>query len=171
MHHLLSKLVSAASKLKLEDISSLERNYFSEQILVSVYQMSSSGVQLTDEERTIFGALIKEFIDDLDLCLFDLVLKFDPDRGSYNHILRSGIQFLLDNFKEFPVNETEVLGDSLKQIEESGNIEDLDEELILLKDNPLRYVDWEYDDWESICHPESDFLRPAGIPESHIWWS
>jgi hypothetical protein len=164
MCHFVRNLVSAALKLKSENISAAGRNYFSEQIFEAVYRIGASGVQLSGEERTLIGPLIKQVVKHLDLCVFELVVKFDPDRGNYNHILRSGIQFLLDNFKELPVNESEVLGESLKRIEESGNIESLDEELISFKDNPPV-------NYETVPHPATDFLRPTGIPESHFWWS
>jgi hypothetical protein len=87
---------------------------------------------------------------------------FDPDNEGYN--LLQGIQFLLDNFKEFPVTNEELLGDSLKELQDSEGLESLGETLAYFKNNSPT-------DFDSLPLNPDDSVRPEGVPETHFWWS
>lgn len=160
---LLKNLISAVKKLHGSQIPRMQ-NHLSEKVLETIFNIGKSGVVVTEEDRVVIGPLIKDIIPYLDNCLFELGLKFDPDRGQYNLVLRSGVQFLLDDFKEFPVDEKQVLDEYLKTIQDSESLETFDEELFNWRDNPTTSL-------ESISHSVSDLSRPVGVPESHNWWS
>lgn len=163
MKLLVKSLISAVKSLQANKAPLLE-NHLSEKVIEIVFNIGKSGLAVIEEDRVIIGPLIKEIIPALDNCLFDLGLKFDPDRGQYNLVLRSGVQYLLDNFKDFPVAENQVLGEFLKTIQDSESLQTFDEELFSWRDNPTVSL-------ESISHSASDLSRPVGVPETHRWWS
>ena len=154
-------LISALRTLSKSPETKL--NYLTEKVFESVYTSRLRRVQLNQEERQTVGPLVKENLHNLDNCAFSLGLSFDQDRGNYNLILRSGIQFMLDDFKEFPVSDSEVLGDSLKQLSDSESLQSFDEALEDWKKYSTTTL-------ENISYPASSFVRPQGVPESHSWW-
>ena len=163
MNSLVKNLISAINKLKTNQVP-LKQNYLSEQVLQIVFQIGRSGLEVTKEDSAVIGPLIEEIIPSLEHCIFDLGLSFDSDRGQYNLILRSGVQFLLDNFKGFQAASDKVLADSLKYIKDSESLQTLDDELATWKNDPVVSL-------ESVPHSTADLVRPVGVPESHNWWS
>ena len=156
-------LISALRTLSKTKDPVTKLNYLTEKVFESVYTYRMRKVQLNKEERETVGPLIKDNLHNLDNCAFSLGLSFDQDRGNYNLILRSGIQFILDDFKEFPVSGSEELGDSLKQLSDSESLQSFDEAL----------ADWKKysrTTLENISYPASSFVRPDFVSESHSWW-
>ena len=104
-------------------------NYVVEQVTDLLFKIGKNRVEFSEEQKVI-GPLMKEIIQNIDNCISYHVCVFDPDIALDNLVLRSGIQFLLDNFKEFPVTNNKVLGDFLKIIQESENLEEIKEVLM-----------------------------------------
>jgi hypothetical protein len=141
------------------------KNYLAEQVFELVFYIGKKGIEFTEEERKVIGPLIKVIIRFLGIYILRIGWVFVPDFDGYNLLQRSGIQFLLDNFKEFPVINEELLGDSLKELQDSEGLEIFDETLTYYKDNQG------FMDFESLPLPLGDPVRPEGVPETHIWWS
>lgn len=131
-----------------------------DEILGLLFKIGKNKIEFSEEERKVIGPLMKEIIQNIDNFI-SVMITYDPEAELDNLIRRSGIQFLLDNFKEFPVTANEVLGDSLKIIQESENLEEFDEKV--MTDHPLGlgYVIFE----------PADLKRPEGVPETHKWWN
>lgn len=83
-----------------------------------MFYIEKKGIEFTEEERKVIGPLIKEIIRFLGIYILRIGWVFVPDFDGYNLLQRSGIQFLLDNFKEFPVTNEELLGDFLKELQD-----------------------------------------------------
>lgn len=107
--------------------------------------------------------LVKVNIKKLDNCIYSLGSRFDSNHAPSLLIYRSGIQFLLDNFLEFPITENERLEKILLFLRESEAIEEFDQALENWKNYPSG-------GWESTDHKREVLQRPSNIPESHIWW-
>ena len=131
-----------------------------DEILNLLFKIGKNKIEFSEEERKVIGPLMKEIIQNIDNFI-SVMITYDPEAELDNLIRRSGIQFLLDNFKEFPVTVDEVLGDSLKMLQESENLEEFDESL--MTDHPLGlgYVIFE----------PAELKRPEGVPETHKWWN
>ncbi len=127
-----------------------------------VFYIGQKRIEFAEEERKVIGPLIKEIIWFLYIYILYARPMFDPDNEGYN--LLQGIQFLLDNFKEFPVTNEELLGDSLKELQDSEGLESLGETLAYFKNNSPT-------DFDSLPLNPDDSVRPEGVPETHFWWS
>jgi hypothetical protein len=161
----LIKAINKVIDLKNENNPSREtKNYLAEQVFELVFYIGKKGIEFTEEERKVIGPLIKEIIRFLGVYIFYIGKIFVPDFDGYNLLQRSGIQFLLNNFKEFPVTNEELLGDSLKELQDSEELEIFDERLAYNKENPPL-------DYESFPMLLGDPVRPEGVPETHSWWS
>jgi hypothetical protein len=162
----LIKAINKVIDLKNENNPSREtKNYLAEQVFELVFYIGKKGIEFTEEERNVIGPLIKEIIRFLGIYILRIGWIFVPDFDGYHLLQRSGIQFLLDNFKEFPVTNEELLGDSLKELQDSEELEIFDERLAAYnKENPPL-------DYESFPMPLVDPVRPEGVPETHFWWS
>ena len=130
-----------------------------DEILNLLFKIGKNKIEFSEEERKVIGPLMEEIIQNIDNFI-SVMITSDPEAELRNLIRRSGIQFLLDNFNEFPVTADEVLGDSLKIIQESENLEEFDESL--MTDHPLGlgYVPFS----------PAELKRPEGVPETHKWW-
>ena len=156
-------LISALRTLSKTKNPLTKLNYLTEKVFESVYTYKLSAEHLDKEKCATVGSLIKKNLHNLDNCVFSLGLSFDQDRGNYNLILRSGIQFMLDDLNKFPVSKSEELGDSLKHLSDSESLQSFDETL---------------EDWktystctlENISYPAECFVRPHSVPKSHSWW-
>lgn len=134
------------------------RNFF-----YATYEVCTSNVELTKEEQERLGPLIKNAIEDMDDCLMDIGDDFDGDYGPEALILRSGYQFMVDNFKSFPDGCGNTLENSFKYFEETQSIVTLDEAIARWKERP-------YICEEDIHHTAQELDRPEKVPESHHWW-
>lgn len=127
-----------------------------EQLFEFFYEIRKSEEQLTEDQvsqvvKGVEKIIIRSAIDD---CVFALGLEFSSDRGSDYLILRSGIQFLLDDFGGAK------LTDNFLNLE---YLDSFDEELRNWKGNP-------YFTLESLSHSAEDLTRPEFIPTKHWWW-
>ena len=131
-----------------------------DEILNLLFKIGKNKIEFSEEERKVIGPLMEEIIQNIDNFI-SVMITSDPEAELRNLIRRSGIQFLLDNFNEFPVTADEVLGDSLKIIQESENLEEFDESLMTYHPMGDEYVDFR----------PAELKRPEGVPETHKWWN
>ena len=95
-------------------------------MLELIYESGKAKVKFTEVERKTIGALIKNVIECIKIIIFNMGLTFEHNHAAYDLIIRSGLQFMLDNFNDFPVSEGETLEKTLKYLKETGCIEEFD---------------------------------------------
>jgi hypothetical protein len=139
--------------------------YAAEKVLEAIYFVEvESKANLSQEDISTAASLIKEVVEDLDSCVFNLGYSFDEDRGSYNLILRSGVQFLLDDLKNWPADNENHLESYLKIFWEGDSVETFDEALEHWKEDPPVLS------FESVSPSEEELKRPSEVPATHTWW-
>ena len=112
----------------------------------------------SDQQRKDFASLIETTVDVIDKVVFGIGLNFDNNRGPRYLILRSGLQFILDNFGS---GQREEVKDSLKVL--SSSIEEFDKSLQTWKDcNVVTEGDFAYS-YDELC-------KPPYVPDEHDWW-
>ena len=99
----------------------------------------------------------------IDPYIFCLGNSFDPNLGKVNMIIRSAIQFLLDEMKMWPT-ENETLNEHLTIFLISDSLETFDEAITNWQDYPYTIA------VDVIFYPEEDYIRPNNVPISHVWW-
>ena len=165
MNSSLNNLVNCLKHLGKQNTNSDSRQYFAEKVLEAIYFVEvDPKANLSQEDISTAAPLIKEVIEELDSCVFNLGYSFDQDRGSYNLILRSGVQFLLDDLKNWPADQDSSLENHLKIFREGDSLETFDEALEHWKEDPPALS------LESITHTEQELKRPSQVPASHTWW-
>ena len=132
-------------------------------VFKSIFDVIVSNTQVSIEEKRLVAMKIKELIPILDNFVFSLGNQFDPNRGPFNLILRSGIQFLLDELKNWPV-DVGSLEPHLKVFEEGDSLETFDKALQQWKDGPPSLA------IDVIIYTSVELTRPNHVPMSHTWW-
>ena len=81
---------------------------------------------------------------------------------------RSAIQFIIDDFGDFPVNDKLMtVRDRLDELQIGETIQILDNIIKKWNDNPDSSSD---DDCDDKCESDWDKSDTEGIPASHTWW-
>jgi len=161
----LKNLIQTLKHLKNEKTTNLSRQNAATKVLEAIYVFGiNPKVNLDLNDQLTAGTLIKDVVKDLDRCIFNLGYNFDPDRGRYNLVLRSGIQFLLDDLNSWPVSEDEQLEPHLKVFVDGDSLETFDEAIQSWREDPQVLS------LESITHTEEELKRPPYVPTSHTWW-
>jgi hypothetical protein len=140
-----------------EDSETVAMMNMAEKVLIVLYRMSVSGVVIQDADKVVIGPL-------LELCLPALKLKaeLEMDKFPYSSFvcactLRSGLQYLLDEYGSLPCSE--------------GTLE--------LPLNRMR-TELDLDHYDTLLSTYvADIYDPVGnryleegskVPESHHWW-
>jgi hypothetical protein len=165
MNSSLKSIVNCLKNLIKAKTNSHSHQHAAEKVLETIYFFEvDQKAFISQEEISAAAPLIKKVIKDLDSCVFNLGYCFDQDRGSYNLILRSGVQFLLDDLKNWPADNESLLENHLKIFLEGDSLKTFDEALDNWKeDSPVLSL-------ESISHTEQELKRPSEVPASHTWW-
>lgn len=103
-----------------------------ENFLFSIYKAGVSGIDYTPEEKKTIGPLIPPALQALGYRVFTLDNSFGSVSVDSCRIERSGLQFLLDDFKDFPASaedKSQTLENVLKEFVDREDIESLDEHL------------------------------------------
>ncbi len=114
--------------------------------------------RLTAEQIAELEPLVECCVDSLEDCMMDYTIPgFEVYQVPFYLILRSGIQFMIEDFKSLEMKyEDEELG--FKQ-ELMNFTEDLES--------------WQKTGsyaWDDAIHSEEELRRPIGIPADHTWW-
>ncbi len=161
----LKNLINCLKNLSKQNTNSHSRQYAAEKVLEAIYLVEvDPKANLSEEDISSAALLIKKVVRELDSCVFNLGYQFDQDRGSYNLILRSGVQFLLDDLKCWPADSGTRLENHLKIFSEGDSLETFDEALEHWKEDPPALS------LESITHTEQELKRPSEVPATHTWW-
>ncbi|XP_059171174.1 putative ankyrin repeat protein RF_0381 [Physella acuta] len=103
--------------------------------------------------------LVEACIDAIDDCIFYHGNSFDVDYGPKYLILRSGLQFMIEDFESLQ----EEYADENSEL--SASVEFFDERLKSWKNN-FGNIGF----FENITHTAEELRRPEGIPAYHTWW-
>lgn len=137
-----------------------------EQVLQAFYRVGVHRVPLSPNDRSVIAQLVKPLVEDLLDCVINMNVNFDRNRGLENFILRSGLQFLLDDYRSIPVSDSssELLASSLKLIEESTSLKELDQEFLDWMEDPSAPGECD------LTYDPADYARPSDVPGTHTWW-
>lgn len=134
-----------------------------ENLLLAIYKAGVSKINYTLEEKKNIGPLVPPALQALGYRLFTLENGFGSGPVDSSRIERSGFQFLLDDFKDFPISfeeKSQTLETALKEFVDHEDFESLDERLKTSVLDP--YVD---DGVRSQSFEE----EIAKLPSTH-WW-
>ena len=134
------------------------------EVLFLAYEIGRAKIEFKDDEQRTIASLIKDTIKPIDNVIFKNGCSFEHNQAAYCLVIRSGLQFMLDNFKNFPVSENETLEETFKYLIKTESIETLDESLMNWKNSSRGLTE------EDIPCEHEDITRPKDVPDSHIWW-
>lgn len=136
-----------------------------EDLLYAVFIAGASNTAFTSEEKRTIGPLVLPALQGLGYNLSILQSSFSSLSVDSVRIQRSGLQFLIDKFSEFPASsdeKPESLEDTLKEFFEREDVDGLDERLKTV----------EFD-----CYSDDSKRTPSlqekieKLPSTHWWFS
>ena len=98
-------LINSAKHLYKQEGNISPLQYNAERVIETIYLIKEdSNVHLSQEDKHIAVNLIIEVVRELDNCVFHLGNSFVHHRWPCNLMLHSGVQFLLDDLKCWPID-------------------------------------------------------------------
>jgi len=76
--------------------------YFGGKVLISFYHVGLAGYRFSNDERRIVGPLLQTALPRLNVKLYHEIDEFPTSSYRNVCIIRSGLQYLLDNYSSFP---------------------------------------------------------------------
>lgn len=124
-----------------------------------LYEIEIQQIKLSESDKNIIGPLIYESLIPLSIWISHTT----EDLSKYNLYKeqRSGLQFLLDNYQDFPDGTGKLLKDAFKEFLEFENLEGWDEQF----KHVCNCFDIETDIFVDEPMPDMTY-----IPETHWWW-
>ncbi|CAH0731674.1 unnamed protein product, partial [Brenthis ino] len=163
---LIRKLVDCLQEVKTIDYTDTSKDqvrlnkYKAENVFNLIYQIGLRKESFTTEEKRTIGNLLADTIG-------YLLINIESTANVYrtrlsNSVLkkRSAVQFLIDNYSQFPVGNSN-LADKFRKVNIEESVEILDD--IIDKWHDMTDSDEDSSDKESAGANE--------VPESHTWWS
>jgi hypothetical protein len=155
----------ALQDCKFTSLEDCRRNSFeAEKLLVRLYKAGIAGVKYTKEEGDIIGPLVPGALDVLGLRVDDILICFPPTSVTSSKVERSGLQFLLDDCKDFPAsssNKTKTLEEPIQTFLDRQDIEGWDKRLKDAEYDPVTEAAWPADSIKEVVDK---------IPSTHHWW-
>ncbi|GBN55876.1 hypothetical protein AVEN_26395-1 [Araneus ventricosus] len=136
-----------------------------DEVLEAIFKIEISGTKFSITDKNIIGPLFNDLLD-----LFAIWVSYTVGRIREQHsedykIRRSGLEFLLERYKEFPNGKDKSLESALNNFRITEDIEGLDEMF-----NSKKYV---YDTqmfYGSSDEPTLNAQDIEHVPLSHWWW-
>lgn len=160
MKQLISNLVKTLEKLdrlEIQKSDDFERVHeLVGRMWLIVYKIGKmKNVYFTDDQKLRIGSLIDSTLDFLTSEISIQTFTLNGELLKLTLKKRSGIQFFIDLFKEFPVSNDskENLKEKLKDFEKQEEVFELTDELRNWSEDKTYFIE-----------------TPIGIPESHTWW-
>ncbi|CAL1540065.1 unnamed protein product [Lymnaea stagnalis] len=135
-----------------------------EDCLFAIYKAGLSLINFTQEEKLEFGILLQQALPAIGCRISYIVSNFPPGSLRSSKIERSGLQFLFDDYKDFPVSKNNEDGDAydmstaLSDFREKEDIEAWDDCL-------KRMVVDDLDPGVGAPQPSTPV-----VPSTHWWW-
>jgi hypothetical protein len=136
--NLVDKLTEQLNIIKKQDKYAIPEllKFDVQAMLEIVYDIYTSKfkVEFTQNQSKTIGCLVKDVIYHIDSVINHMAFRFEHNEAAWDLIVRSGLQFMLDNFKDFPVSEDNTLSTDENCFtwllyEETGCIPELDDRL------------------------------------------
>ena len=93
------KLIKKLNNLNNNPYQKIKSNV--SEMLDIVYELGAAKIEFTKDEQSIIGSLIEDIIEPINTCIFNIGFDFEHNHAVSGLKLRSGLQFMLDNFKDF----------------------------------------------------------------------
>lgn len=162
-----SKIIEELKKLANSSFNSkedlLRASTAATDLLFASYQAGVSNPTYSCEDQQVIGSLVPAALQGLSYKISQLQTSFSSTSIDTVRIQRSGLQFFIDTFKDFPVNTpgtSQTLKEALQEFVEREDIEGLDERLRTAEFDPY------CDDSERSASFEAEIAK---LPSSH-WW-
>ena len=160
----LSKFLLLLSNVDKKDIN--KKIYFAEEVLFTIFDIEINLINLLENEKKKIGPLIIKSLRCIEECIDNETLNFLTSTISSACFLRSGVQFLIDNYENYFDNEDfdlETVAKTIKQFEIDLDLQDIDHHL-----KSYTFHDYDY-------FPEEDIARVKEKLEkinvkNHPWW-
>lgn len=156
-----TKLKESLVKLKSCSTTTVEKAldaiYHAESVWFLIFAIGIRDIQFTPEEKTELGPLIKSSLTALGRELDARIWKFAAALAEESLIVRSAVEFLATNYRDFADGRDGFLSERLDEFIEIEPVDDLTELLEIWKDSP-----WDFFDFTGPV--------PEGVPEEHHWW-
>lgn len=167
MQNLKRELVEKARLLATSSITTKSDLYRiaheTSRLLILVFRLSKSAVSFNEEERRELGPVLAAALPKIAQGVEQEFVALGPEQLSTARIFRSGLQFLIDDFRTFPVINAQGKEQTLQSILET-----------LAKSEEMVGIDEDLQRWND-AFPDmlvADDEKPdlTGVPISHRWW-
>lgn len=128
-------------------------------MLKAAFELKDRKVRLNQTQKQQLEPLVEECISSIQSCIYYHGDTFSVDHGPKYLILRSGLQFIIEDFKSMQ--------------------SEYDDECSEFKDT-VQYFTECLESWKNrkgsedflnyATHTDDQLRRPEGIPDGHIWW-
>jgi hypothetical protein len=153
--NLVDKLIKQLITIKNQDKYKMAEllKFDVQAMLKMVYDIYTSEVKVefTQNQCKAIGCLVKDVIYHIDSVINHMAFRFEHNEAAWDLIVRSGLQFMLDKFKDFPVSKDSTLSrdeNCFKWLlnKKTGCIPELDDRLKAWKKShtPLSLEDFTY---------------------------
>lgn len=124
-----------------------------------IFTIGINKVNFTEKEKKEFGPLIKKTLNRLSYCMSRIMDHYyDLGYSLTLLMLRSSVEFLLNDYRDFPIGNGETLEESLSEFEMYQSVDELTDIIETQKNCPLQNL-LDYND-----------PPPKSIPPHHFWW-
>lgn len=127
--------------------------------LSSIFTIGLKRITFTEEDKRTIGPLIANSIEPIKRSIFKISCRYHTRLGSFILQRRSSLQFLIDNYSDFPVGPSH-LADVFLQLNLDESVGILDALILKLSDT--------YDSDEGASDRGS--CGASSVPQSHVWW-
>lgn len=158
MKHRLERLKQYTEN-RLENYSENDDIKLTEDVLKAAFDLSNRKDNVNESNLQESEHLVEACIDAIDDCIFFHGNSFDVDYGPKYLILRSGLQFMLEDFESLKEEYSDESSDL------RASVEFFDERLKGWK-NSFGNIGF----FENITHTAEELRRPEKIPAHHFWW-
>ena len=154
----LQKLVAAPGTIAASFVKHLADNVF-----LAIFDLEIEQIVLGEEEKVKLGPLIHQSFPHLENCIYFEYMNFPTSSFVSACYIRSGLQFLLDNYSNyFPKQELEMVRERILIFRESLDLDDLDDSL-------REYTHREFEPFIDVSKTTTK-LEDMGLIDQHFWW-
>lgn len=143
---------------KVEKQSPSLMKHYCQEMLLSLYSAELGKIKFQPDERNEIINEICKNIRQIDTAILLLGFSFEREEAPTFLKMRSGIQYLLDDFVDVPS-----LKEELMNLQRSDSIAEVDERLEDFKAETENF-------WNGFQFTEEELIRPKDVPSTHTWW-
>uniref|UniRef100_A0A2C9LSL1 Uncharacterized protein n=1 Tax=Biomphalaria glabrata TaxID=6526 RepID=A0A2C9LSL1_BIOGL len=159
------EIVRALDRVSESSLQNEECKQICGNLLDAFYFACKAKVEFAKEETESLGFSLVKNIDKILSGILQFAYFFEPREGPCALKYRSALQYVLDEFKDFQINESLNTGQNVLdiKIKQSDALKNLDDAIDFWKEDLTVGLDIEGYSIESL-------YRPDDIPEHHTWW-